>query len=240
MQSTLENLERSAPNGGGANVGRRERWISGAAGVALAAYGLRRKRLGRVLLPVAAGLIGRAVTARCPVNRALGRDSTLDHQPSSAATSVKRGEGIRVEQSVTINRPAGELYQFWRRLDTLPRFMDHLESVEVLDPRRSRWVAKGPVGTRIEWDAEIYNEIAERLLAWRSLPQSDVDQAGSVHFEPLPDGSTEVRVVLRYDPPAGKVGATVARLLGEDPARQVAEDLRRFKQVMEASEGSLI
>jgi uncharacterized membrane protein len=97
-------------------------------------------------------------------------------------------------------------------------------------------VAKGPAGTRVEWDAEIHNEIPDDLIAWRSLPGSEVDHAGSVHFSPVHNEGTEVRVILRYDPPAGRVGAAVARLFGEEPAHQVAEDLRRFKQVMEAGE----
>jgi uncharacterized membrane protein len=113
--------------------------------------------------------------------------------------------------------------------------MDHLESVTVLDEDLSHWVAKGPAGTRVEWDASIHNEIENELLAWRSLSGSDIDNAGSVHFTPAGEG-TEIRVVLSYDPPAGKVGAAVAKLLGEEPEQQVEEDLRRFKQVMEAVE----
>ena len=114
--------------------------------------------------------------------------------------------------------------------------MDHLEAVTVFDDRRSHWTARGPAGSRVEWDAEIHNEIPNELLAWRSLPGSEVDNAGSVHFTPTDTGDTEVRVVLRYDPPAGRLGAVVARLFGEDPSRQVAEDLRRLKQVVESGE----
>jgi uncharacterized membrane protein len=114
--------------------------------------------------------------------------------------------------------------------------MDSLESVTVLDDRRSHWVAKGPLGARVEWDAAVHNEIPDELIAWRSLPGSDVDQAGSVHFMPGPDGGTEVRVVLRYAPPAGTVGDAIGHVLGNDPGQQIADDLRRFKQVMEAGE----
>ena len=73
---------------------------------------------------------------------------------------------------------------------------------------------------------------------FRSLPGAEVDHAGSVHFEPDVGDHTLVRVILRYDPPAGRLGARVARLFGEDPATQVADDLRRFKQVMEAGDAS--
>jgi uncharacterized membrane protein len=230
-----ENLRRASP-GSDLNVGRRERWISAVAAAAMAAYGLQRRRGRRILLPIAGALLGRAVSGRCPVNEVLGRNTALDDEPSSPFTSVRRGHGVRVDESVVLNRPRSEVYRFWRNLANLPRFMDHLEEVSVQDEWRSHWIAKGPAGTRVEWDAEIHNEIPNELIAWRSLPGSEVDNAGSVHFMPTANGDTEVRVVLRYDPPAGKLGATVARLLGEDPSRQVSDDLRRLKQVVEASE----
>jgi uncharacterized membrane protein len=218
------------------NVGQTERWASGVAGAALIGYGLGRRRLRGVLLPIGLGLIGRAVTGRCPVNRALGRDTARGGEGSSPVASLEAGEGTRLEQSVVIARPRGELFLFWRRFDNLPRFMDNLESVTLLDGRRSHWVAKGPLGARVEWDAEIHNEIPDELIAWRSLPGSDVDQAGSVHFMPGHGGGTEVRVVLRYAAPAGKVGEAIGHVLGEDAGQQIADDLRRFKQVMEAGE----
>jgi uncharacterized membrane protein len=230
-----ENLRRQ-PGAGGVNVGRRERWITAVAAAAVVAYGLRRRRARRILLPIAGALIGRAVSGRCAVNQALGRNTALGDRPSNPVTSVRRGEGVRVEESIVLNRPRGEIYRFWRNLENLPRFMDHLEAVTALDDRRSRWTAKGPAGSRVQWDAEIHREVPNELIAWRSLPGSEVDNAGSVHFMPTENGDTEVRVVLRYDPPAGKVGAAVARLFGEDPSRQVADDLRRLKQVVEAGE----
>jgi uncharacterized membrane protein len=231
-----EHLDREEPDDDGTNVGRNERLLSGVAGVALGLYSLRRKRMRSLLLPIAGTLLSRAVTGRCAVNRALGRNSARDERRSSPVASLGPGDGIRVEQSVTISRPREEVYRFWRNFENLPRFMDHLEAVHVVDEQRSQWIAKGPAGTRVEWEAEIHNEIPGELIAWRSLPGSEVDHAGSVHFAALGTDATEVRVVLRYDPPAGKVGAAVARLFGEEPSHQVAEDLRRFKQVMEAGE----
>jgi uncharacterized membrane protein len=222
-------------SGAGVNVGRAERLISGAGAVALTIVSLRRRRLRGLLLPVAGGLLSRAVTGYCPVNRALGRNSARDDRVSPVA-SLGAGEGIRVEQAIAISRPREEIFHFWRNLENLPRFMDHLESVQVVDAQRSHWVAKGPGGTRVEWDAEIHNEIPNELIAWRSLPGSEVDHAGSVHFSPIHNDGTDVRVILRYAPPAGTVGAAVARLFGEEPSQQVAEDLRRFKQVMESGE----
>ncbi len=218
------------------NVGLTERWVSGLAGASRVAYGLARRRLRGLLLPLGSTLIGRAVTGRCVVNRALGRSGARNQERISPVASVGQGDGIRVERSITIDRPREELFRFWPSLENLPRFMDHLQSVTVLDENRSHWVAKGPAGTRVEWGAEIHNEIENELLAWRSLPGAGVDHAGSVHFSPAPDGGTVVRVLFRYDPPAGALGSAVARVFGEEPSRQVADDLRRFKQVTEAGE----
>jgi uncharacterized membrane protein len=228
-----ENLRRRRTADDGVNVGNTERLISGIAGAALIVLALRRKRLRGILLPIGGNLITRAVSGRCPINRAIGRN-TAQPDRTSPVSSVARGEGIKVERSITVNRPQAEVYRFWRQLENLPRFMEHLESVTVIDENRSHWVAKAPAGTKVEWDASIHNEIENELIAWRSLPGSDIDNAGSVHFTPTGD-TTEVRVVLSYDPPAGRVGAVVAKLLGEEPGTQVDEDLRRFKQVMESS-----
>jgi uncharacterized membrane protein len=231
-------LQRPRDRGGGMNVGRTERWISGLAGLALVGYGLPRRRLRSILLPLGGSLIARGVTGRCPINRAIGRNSALDQERTSPVAGLRRGEGTRVEQSVTIQRLRDDLFRFWRNFENLPRFMDNLESVRVLDDRLSHWVAKGPAGARMEWDAEIHNEIENELIAWRSLPGSEVDHAGSVHFTPAENNGTEVRVILRYPPPTGRFGSAVARLAGDDPERQLADDLRRFKQVMEAGEFS--
>jgi uncharacterized membrane protein len=231
-----ENLRpRQADRGGRVNISRAERWISVLAGAALVAYGVGRKRLRGVLLLMGGGLIARGLSGHCPISQAIGRN-TAEAEKWGPATSIGRGRGIRVEQAVTIARPREELYRFWRSFENLPRFMDHLESVSPMGGERSHWMARGPAGTRVEWDAEIHNEIENELIAWRSLPSSDVDSAGSVHFEPAPGGGTTVRVILRYDPPAGVVGAAVAKLFGENPERQVQDDLRRLKQVMEAGE----
>jgi uncharacterized membrane protein len=231
-----ENLQRRDEEQGGVNVGRTERLISGAAGLAIGVLGIRKKRLRPLLLPIAGGLLSRAVSGRCAVNRALGRN-TAEGDRVSPVASVGRGQGTKVEQSITIDRPVWEVFQFWRNFENLPRFMDHLESVTVVDEDRSHWVAKAPAGTRVEWDAVIHNEIENELIAWRSLPGADVNNAGSVHFASHEQGNgTTVTVVLSYEPPAGKLGEAVAKLFGEEPSNQVADDLRRLKQVMEAAE----
>jgi len=153
----------------------------------------------------------------------------------SAADSVARE--IHVETSIAINKSPEELYAFWRDFKNLPIFMKNLESVTEMDRWNSHWVAKGLGGARVEWDAEVYNEEENKLIAWRSLENADVVNAGSVRFEKAPEGrGTYVRVTMNYNPPAGKLGATVAQLLGTEPLQLIKEDLRRLKQVLEAGE----
>lgn len=146
-------------------------------------------------------------------------------------------EGIKVEKSIVIRRSPVELYRFWRNFSNLPRIMNHLESVTEYDSRRSHWVAKAPIGSTVKWDAEIIKDKKNELISWRSVDKADVVNTGSVHFIPTSDGiGTEVRVMLQYDPPGGKLGAAVAKLFGEEPSQQIEEDLRRFKEVMETGE----
>ena len=144
---------------------------------------------------------------------------------------------VHVSRSVTVKRSRDVVFQFWRQLENLPRFMLHLQSVTVTGGGRSHWIASGPAGQRLEWDAEIVEERPNERLSWRSLEGSDVRHQGAVIFRDAPaDRGTEVEVDLQYDAPAGKVGAAVAKLFGEEPSQQIRDDLRRFKQVMEIGE----
>jgi uncharacterized membrane protein len=143
----------------------------------------------------------------------------------------------RIVRTVTVNRPVEELYRFWRDLENLPRVMPHLESVEARGPSTSHWVASGPLGSRVEWDAEIVDDRPNELVAWRSVEGADVRNGGSVRFEPAPGNrGTEVIVEMEYDVPGGPIGSVIATLTGEEPKQQVADALRRFKQVMETGE----
>jgi uncharacterized membrane protein len=162
----------------------------------------------------------------------------MEHSgPEMRALPGQTNQGIDVRHALTINKPVEEVYQFWHNFENLPRFMGHLEAVEVYDGGRSHWKAHGPAGMQVEWDAEMVTDRPNEQIAWRSLPGADVQNAGSVRFHPAPGGrGTEVRVDLQYAPPAGKLGALVAKLFGEEPSQQVINDLRRFKQVMETGE----
>jgi uncharacterized membrane protein len=218
------------------NVGQVERWASAVGGGALALYGVTRGSLGGIALAiVGAALVQRGVTGHCNVYDAMNFNSAGgEGLRNNENVSVPAERGTKVEHSIEINRPAAELYGYWRNFENLPRFMNHLESVKRFGGNRSHWVAKGPAGSSVEWDAEVYNEKEGEMIAWRTLEGSQVASAGSVHFEPVGDDATNVRVNLKYDPPGGKLGSLVARLFGENPQRQVEEDLARFKEMMEA------
>ena len=148
--------------------------------------------------------------------------------------SVEHGHGLHLQKSIIIDRPAAELYAFWRNFANLPSIMTHLKSVQVTDQRRSHWVVTAPANTQVEWDAEVINDVPNERIGWRSLDNAQVDNAGSVVFTELPgDRGTKIDVTLQYDPPAGKAGAAIAKLFGEAPDQQITEDLRHFKQLFE-------
>ena len=215
------------------NVSEEERWMSGLGGGALVALGLKTGGVSGSLLALLGGsLLWRGVTGHCSLYQALGQNTAAGKH-----AGVEHGAGIKIEKSVTINKPAAELYQFWRKLENLPRVMSHLESVTTTGSQQSHWKAKAPAGMSVEWDAEIINEKENELIAWRSLSGAEIPNAGSVRFEQTPAGrGTQVKVALSYEPPAGQLGALLAKLFGEEPSQQVEEDLRRFKQLMETGE----
>jgi uncharacterized membrane protein len=157
---------------------------------------------------------------------------------SPTRRGLESAPGIKVKKSVTINRPVGEIYSLWRNFENLPRFMSHLESVQVLgDDKRSHWVAIGPAGVRLEWDAEMVEDRPDELISWRSLPGGSVETAGYVRFKPAPGNrGTEVLVEMSYDPPGGVLGATIAKLFGESGEQVVARDLLALKNMLEIGE----
>jgi len=144
---------------------------------------------------------------------------------------------IEVRNSIQINCSPAAVYKFWRNFQNLPRFMGNIESVDTLSDNRSHWCVRGPAGKRIEWDAEITEEEENRLIAWHSLTGAQVENYGSVRFETAPGGrGTYIKVHLQYSPPAGIVGARVAKLSGREPQQQIHEDLHHLKQIMETGE----
>lgn len=217
------------------NVGKVERAASVMAGSLMGYYGLRSKSWGGAALALlGVAFVRRGVTGFCYSYQAVGVNTAGEEQGRNS--SIPYELGVRVDEAITINRPRHEVYSFWRNLENLAEFMEHVESVRVNGPDgKSHWVAKGPGGRRMEWDAEIINEIPGQLIGWRSLEGSEVANAGSVTFSDAAAGrGTEVRVALQYNPPGGAVGAFVAKLFGEEPSSQIRNDLKRLRTRLEA------
>ncbi|HJT22541.1 MAG TPA: SRPBCC family protein [Nitrospira sp.] len=220
------------------NVGDIQRLISAVAGIGLFATALsRRSWTGALFMLAGAGLLYRGASGYCPALGALGIDTAAGHSTDRLGRrKVKSGRATKIRRTIEIKRPPEELYRFWRSLDNLPRIMSHLQSVQIVNDRLSHWTVKTFSGAPpVEWDAEIINDVENERIGWRSLSGADVDNTGSVEFEPIGGGhATRLTVTLQYAPPAGRVGAAVAKILGEDPDAKIAQDLQRFKETMEA------
>jgi uncharacterized membrane protein len=194
------------------------------------AYGVSRRSVPGMCVAIAATpLAYRGIAGRWPAYIARGDGDTR------AALSGNRG--IHVRESIRLEKPITDVYRFWRRLENLPQFMAYLEQVTDLGGGRSRWVAKGPAGLNVKWDAQIINDVANEVIGWRSLPGGDVVTAGSVNFDTVRGGrSTQISVHLQYAPPTGRLGALVAGMVGREPSQTIREDLRRLKQLLETGE----
>lgn len=217
------------------NISENERLLSLAGGAGLALYGLLRRGglSGLTLAALGGGLLYRGLTGRCAVYSALDID-TAHGQAAEPHDFFERG--IHIDQTITVNRPAAELYRFWRNFENLPRFMRSVQSVTITDDTHSHWVLRGPGGATLEWDAVIINEQPDELIAWKTTAEADVAHTGSVRFVPGGRG-TQVKVRMEYLPPAGRVGDAISRLLSRSPEGEVREDLRRFKETMESQPG---
>jgi uncharacterized membrane protein len=208
------------------NINWPERYISIAAGVKIGLSGIKHifRSPFSSLLKIGAGgyLLNRGITGHCELYSQIGMRTT---DPIN----------INIKSSFTINKPRMEVYNFWRKLDNLPLFMNHLESVEILDNERSHWVIKLPTGvTTVSWDAEIVRDVPGELIGWSSLPDSIIDNAGKVRFRDTEDGNgTLVDVVISYLPPAGGFGASLAHVLNPVFKNMVDKDVQNFKQYMD-------
>lgn len=219
------------------NISEMERWISLGAGGLLLLSGLTRFNTRGLLVGLlGGGLIQRGLTGHCYAYEALGMNTS----DRNSSTAVPAQHGIKLEKTIRIERPAQELFHFWRDFENLPRIMPYLESVEVIDDQRSHWVAQVIGGTAVEWDAEIINERPNEMIAWRSLPGGDIETAGSVHFKSMPGGmGTAVIVSMKYNPPGGKIAANLAEFIGVGAIEKIEVSLQRFKELMEASPVSM-
>ncbi len=195
------------------------RVASAAAGSALIWYGLRRESA----LKLAGRLAGSALLARAIANKEFRQMLGVGGRPPA----------LEYDKAVHVLAPPDEVYAFWANYANFPRFMAHLKEVRDLGGGRSHWVAEGPGGVPVSWDAEITECVPNKVLGWRSLPGSQVRTQGVVRFDSNPDGSTRVGIRLCYSPPAGMLGHFIASIFGADPKHEMDEDLVRFKSLIE-------
>lgn len=208
------------------NVGSNERLMMLLGGAALLGYAW--KNGSKLAALASAGMLLRGVTGYCPGYAAMGVNKA-DTKDALAGT-----RGIHVRESITIEAPAEDIYRFWRSLDRLPEVMPHLERVEQLDLKRSRWTAKAFDAVPVTWEAEIINEVPYETIGWKTLPGETVQHAGSVTFKPSYGArGTEVRVHLQYAAPGGKAAGWLAWFAGEDPGRLTRQGLRQLKRRLE-------
>lgn len=216
--------EDKVSKGGSGEAGETERWASLVGGGAMVLMGLSQRSLRGVLMAVAGGGL---------VYQGATKQSTIQQ----AQEAIGINKTIKVEKTVTINKAADELYRFWHNFENLPTFMKHLKSVSVQNDKRSHWIANAPLGSSVEWDADILEDRENEFISWASVEGADIENSGFIRFKKAPgDRGTEVKVVLEYSPPGGALAAAFAKVFGEEPEQQIGDDLRRFKMLMEAGE----
>ncbi len=218
------------------NLGKNERILSVLGGATLGVLALRRKGVPGALLGAAgAALVQRGVTGHCQVYHALGVDRSDPSAPSGAPAEA----GFRGTARTAINRNAQELYDYWRDFTTAPRFRDTITQVEILDESTSRWTAAGPMGRTFQWTSRLVEDRPGEFIAWESIPPSDLPNRGSVRFTPFGRGTqTEVHYTVEIDPPGGVVGQALLSLFHRAPQAMLENDLRNFRERMEAGSGA--
>jgi len=211
------------------NVGSSERMVSMGLGGLLVANGILRGRLpGLLITAIGGALIYRGVTGHCSVYQQLGvNTSEMEGEPAVV-------NGVKLEESVTIHRPAQELYDVWTHWERLPDILPHIEHVKDLGNGRTRWTARGPLGATLSWEAEVINQDPGRMIAWQSLTGGDVDTAGSVHFNSTGQNTTRMTVSMQYEPPGGRLTAVLAEFFGVGLDQRLRADMHRFKKTMES------
>jgi uncharacterized membrane protein len=217
------------------NVGQVERWASGIGGGFLVLQGLRRADFGGLALAILGGALAyRGISGHCQAYEALDINTAGKHR-SDAEESIYHGQLVKHTQ--TINRTPSEIYDFLQIPANHARFNERVESVSRSDDGVWHWAFKGPFNSIWKFDSSRINEEPGRLIAWKSLPGGDIENAGSIRLAPVWDGrGTEVTLEVSYQPPAGTVGVAIAKMLGHDPNAQVREDLRRLKNLLETGE----
>lgn len=233
--SDISEMKRNPRSPVSINVGQTERLISMVGGGLLALYGLGRRGLSGVGLALLGGeMLRRGITGHCYLYQALDI-STYEERPTVSKLPFR--QGVKVRRSMTILRSPEELYRFWRDVENAPQYMRHVRSVTVTGDRTSHWVAETPNGTTIEWDSEITQDIPNQLLAWRAVGKALTGSGGEIRFaRATGNRGTVVTVEMDFPPMGGALGVPIETLLARGPEMEVHENLRRFKELMEAGE----
>lgn len=222
---------------GDVNMGRNDRLASVLGGAGLALLGARQRGVGGALLSAAgAALIARGATGHCPVYQALGASSRTGLPGKRPRAEEDLKPGVSVSASITVPGPPEQAYDVWRDFTNAPRYMDRIASVEIVDDTRSRWTATGPMGRSWTWESEVVEDSPGELIAWESLPGSELPNRGWVQFAPAAGDApqTEVRYFVEFDAPGGVIGNAIAHAFHDAPREMVRGDLRRFRALLEA------
>jgi uncharacterized membrane protein len=191
----------------------------GALGSMLAVKGVRRTGLsGNALTAAGVGLLSRAITGGS--SRGIFGDRT-------------GAQAIDIQKTFKVNAPLEQVWELWSNFENFPHFMTHLREVRRTYKNRSHWVAAGPAGIPVEWDAVVTEWVPNESIAWSSIEGSMVDTAGRVSFTRMPDDTIQINLRMSYTPPAGGIGHAVAALFGADPKRAMDEDMVRLKSILE-------
>ncbi|MBN9384410.1 MAG: SRPBCC family protein [Chitinophagaceae bacterium] len=204
-------------------LGKTERTLSAIGGSLLVYFVTRKHKREGLLLATGGYLLYRAISGKCPISNAL-RKGRRDHRPSN----------VNVRTQVTVNSPRTDVYAFWRRLENLPLFMKHVESVDELSDTISAWRVKIPGGLGdVRWEAEIVKDVKDTELSWQSAPGASIENAGKINFSDAPSGGTRMDVMISYRAPMGVVGERLSRLLTPLFREMIERDIHMFKHFME-------
>ena len=206
------------------NVSKLERVLMVTSGAYLLYNALSKENKSITQAGAGGAMLLRGISGYCPIYDA------ADHLMHDKASNIN----IRVNS--VINKPVSEVYAFWRNLENLPKFMNHLDSVRPASSTISEWTAKGPGGIgKISWNAEIIRDEKDKLLSWNSIEGSSIKNAGKIVFKPK-GKATELDVTISYHAPLGIAGESAAKLLNTYFEKLVKDDISNLKVYLETNQ----